>query len=190
MTTAGPSTRWPCRKKYRVIFAASRANGSRVEVPCEVNAASRKSALLKVRRSMVKAYPSAVQTEAWIDESFTENDSLSTVEELNRPGGYFNPAYLEKLMRSRARARKYERERGTHPITAPSCSWKPEVCVSGEWSSNGLRFATRAEAEASGREYYRDAINASRWYVPTDSRATESSDPVNYRFENGSNVSL
>ena len=63
-------------------------------------------------------------------------------------------------------------------------SWKAEVKADGKWSSNSLRFATKEEAEASGRELL------SRWFVPTDSRAAESDDPVNYKFENGRNVRL
>jgi hypothetical protein len=55
-------------------------------------------------------------------------------------------------------------------------SWKPEV-YTGSWSSNALRFATKEEAEASGKELL------SRWFVPTDSRAVESEDPVNYSFD-------
>jgi hypothetical protein len=54
-------------------------------------------------------------------------------------------------------------------------AFKTEV-YTGSWSSNALRFATKEEAEASGKELL------NRWYVPTDSRAAESSDPVNYRF--------
>lgn len=56
-------------------------------------------------------------------------------------------------------------------------SWKTEVCVDGKWATNALRFATQAEAEKAGRELL------SRWYVPTDSRAAVSDDPVNYRFD-------
>ena len=56
-------------------------------------------------------------------------------------------------------------------------SWKTEVCVSGKWATNALRFATREEAEKAGVELL------SRWFVPTDSRAAESNDPVNYRFD-------
>lgn len=63
-------------------------------------------------------------------------------------------------------------------------SWKPEVLVSGTWSGNSLRFATKEEAEASGRELL------GRWFVPVDSRATESDDPVNYKFVDGKNVPL
>ena len=59
-------------------------------------------------------------------------------------------------------------------------SWKTEVCVDGEWATNALRFATQDEAEKAGRELL------SRWWVPTDSRAAVSSDPVNYRFDNES----
>ena len=63
-------------------------------------------------------------------------------------------------------------------------SWKPEVLVDGQWSTNALRYATKAEAEASVRELM------SRWWVPTDGRASESSDPVNYRFDFASNSNI
>lgn len=65
-------------------------------------------------------------------------------------------------------------------------SWKSEVLVDGKWASNALRFATKAEAEASVNELL------SRWFVPSDGRATESEDPVNYRFDfsEGKNVRL
>ena len=63
-------------------------------------------------------------------------------------------------------------------------SWKPEVLVDGQWSTNALRYATKAEAEASVRELM------SRWWVPTDGRASESSDPVNYRFDFASNSNV
>ncbi len=56
-------------------------------------------------------------------------------------------------------------------------SWKTEVCVDGQWATNALRFATKNEAEAAGQELL------SRWWVPTDSRAAESDDPVNYKFD-------
>lgn len=57
-----------------------------------------------------------------------------------------------------------------------SNSWVPEVLVEGKWSGNGLRFATKDEAELWGRDLL------SRWFVPTDSRAVESEDPVNYEI--------
>ena len=56
-------------------------------------------------------------------------------------------------------------------------SWKMEVCVSGSWSSNACVYATKEEAELAGKELL------SRWYVPSDSRAVESTDAVNYRFD-------
>jgi hypothetical protein len=55
-------------------------------------------------------------------------------------------------------------------------SYKTEVLVGREWSTNAIRFATQKEAEEYGGELL------SRWFVPTDSRAAESTDPVNYRF--------
>jgi len=54
-------------------------------------------------------------------------------------------------------------------------SWKPEMMVDGGWSGNGLRFATEQEADLWGA----DLMN--RWFVPSDHRAVESDDPVNYR---------
>jgi hypothetical protein len=60
-------------------------------------------------------------------------------------------------------------------------SWKTEVCTMYQgqksWASNALRFATKIEAEKAGVELL------SRWYVPIDSRAAESNDPVNYVFD-------
>lgn len=60
-------------------------------------------------------------------------------------------------------------------------SWKPEVAVSGEsgWHGNALRFATKEEAEANVRNLM------SRWMLVTDTRVTESSDPVNYKWIDG-----
>lgn len=55
-------------------------------------------------------------------------------------------------------------------------SWKMEV-KTGNWASNSCRFATKEEAEAAGHELL------SRWFGPTDSRAVESTDEVNYVFD-------
>jgi len=55
-------------------------------------------------------------------------------------------------------------------------TFKTEVLVDGSWSTNAVVFATKEEAEAAGRELL------SRWWVPVDSRAAESTEPVNYRF--------
>ncbi len=55
-------------------------------------------------------------------------------------------------------------------------SWKPQVFVEGSWAGNGLAFATKAEAENNARDLLM------RWYVPTDSRAVESEEPVNYSY--------
>lgn len=55
-------------------------------------------------------------------------------------------------------------------------SWKWEMNDGGKWISNGLRFATKEEAEAYG-------VNLSmRWFSPIadvkNCRATECDDPV------------
>jgi len=55
-------------------------------------------------------------------------------------------------------------------------SWAPQATAeSGQWVGNGLRFATREEAEA-----YVAGLSSGR-----NTRVVESSDPVNYRWENG-----
>jgi hypothetical protein len=63
-------------------------------------------------------------------------------------------------------------------------SWKPEVKVEGKWAGNGLRFATQEEAIGSAM------LTRMRWWLVEDVRATESLDPINYRFENNDNVAV
>lgn len=60
-------------------------------------------------------------------------------------------------------------------------SWKPEVIAdsSGKWVGNGLRFATKEEAEGNVKDLF------SRWMLVRETRVVESPDPVNYRWENG-----
>lgn len=58
-------------------------------------------------------------------------------------------------------------------------SWKCEVLADGSWCSNDLRFATKEEAEAYGRNLL------SRWMAPTASRAVPCDREVNYYFSNG-----
>lgn len=55
-------------------------------------------------------------------------------------------------------------------------SYKMEVFTDNQWSSNSCVYATEKEAAEAGKELL------CRWFVPTDSRAAESTDPVNYRF--------
>jgi hypothetical protein len=55
-------------------------------------------------------------------------------------------------------------------------SWKTEVLVDGKWSTNAVVLATKEEAEEAGKELL------SRWFLPVDSRAVESTDQVNYKF--------
>ena len=58
-------------------------------------------------------------------------------------------------------------------------SWAPEVFVEGQWAGNGLRFATKEEAELWGLDLLM------RWFVPSDSRAVESEDWPNYSWDHG-----
>ena len=60
-------------------------------------------------------------------------------------------------------------------------SWKPEVIAdnSGKWVGNALRFATKEEAEAY-------LVNLKgRWLLVRDTRAVETSDPVDYKWVDG-----
>lgn len=58
-------------------------------------------------------------------------------------------------------------------------SWKPEVFVEKKWTENQLRFATQPEAATYAADLY------SRWTSTEGHRATESDDPVNYKWVTG-----
>lgn len=57
-------------------------------------------------------------------------------------------------------------------------SWKPEVIAdsSGQWCGNGLRFATKQEAEQNVSDL------AMRWTSVRETRVVEGADPVNYTY--------
>ena len=65
-------------------------------------------------------------------------------------------------------------------------SWKPEVQIdnTGTWAGNGLRFATKEEAEANV------AALADRWFAVRATRTVESDDPVRFKFINGQTFRL
>lgn len=58
-------------------------------------------------------------------------------------------------------------------------NWKPAVKVGGadDWSYNALVFATQKEAQYSADEL------SMRWMMVTETGATETDDPVNYRID-------
>jgi hypothetical protein len=60
-------------------------------------------------------------------------------------------------------------------------SFKSEVIAdsSGKWVSNALRFATREEAAAYGRDL------GGRWLSVRETRVAESNDPVSHAWING-----
>jgi hypothetical protein len=62
-----------------------------------------------------------------------------------------------------------------------SMSWKPEVQTdsTGEWYGNALRFATEKEALDQVKDLW------GRWTIVIATRVVESTDPVNYKYENG-----
>jgi hypothetical protein len=60
-------------------------------------------------------------------------------------------------------------------------SWAPQVITdSGQWTGNHLRFATKEEAEMFLAEFC----------LLRNTRVIETSDPVNYRWEDGRLVRL
>ena len=58
-------------------------------------------------------------------------------------------------------------------------SYRPEVIAdsSGQWCPNGLRFATKAEAELNVADL------KDRWYMVRETRVMESDDEPNYRWD-------
>lgn len=65
-------------------------------------------------------------------------------------------------------------------------SWRPEVIAdsSGKWTPNGLRFATKKEAEDNVFDL------AMRWTGVHDTRVIECADPVNYSYTDGRLVAV
>lgn len=65
-------------------------------------------------------------------------------------------------------------------------SYKVEVLTVGsdKWASNAVRFATLPEAEQAGQDLF------NRWMACTEWRAVPSTDPVNYKWENGGAVAV
>jgi hypothetical protein len=60
-------------------------------------------------------------------------------------------------------------------------SWRPEFIAddSGKWVPNGMRFATKEEAEIHAKDTER------RWMLVRQTRVVPSPDPVNYRIVKG-----
>ena len=58
-------------------------------------------------------------------------------------------------------------------------AWRPMVMTvsGGNWAGNALVFETKEEAEASAKELMM------RWFAVTETRADETSEPVNYKFD-------
>ena len=74
---------------------------------------------------------------------------------------------------------------GDGNVAVKPVSYKPMmIFANGETVGNALRFATQEEALASAHELL------IRWTMPTNCTVHASSDPVNYMFANGQNISL
>jgi hypothetical protein len=60
-------------------------------------------------------------------------------------------------------------------------SYRPEVIAdnTGEWCGNGLRFATRKEAEENVYDL------SMRWFAVRKTRVVESDEPANYTYHDG-----
>jgi hypothetical protein len=64
-------------------------------------------------------------------------------------------------------------------------SWKFEMCDNGKWITNGVRFATKEEAERYGFDL------GMRWTgMPEPARAAISDEPVNYAWTSKGLVSV
>ena len=70
------------------------------------------------------------------------------------------------------------------PFVGGPKSWAPEVIAdnSGHWAGNGLRFATKAEAEANVQNL------SDRWFLVRETRVVESTDEPNYRWVPGTGL--
>lgn len=55
-------------------------------------------------------------------------------------------------------------------------NWRPMVFVDGQWAGNALVFATKHEAEQNARALMY------RWTLVKDSKAIETTEPVNYKW--------
>jgi len=66
-------------------------------------------------------------------------------------------------------------------VTTVIDSWCPEVIAdnSGQWSRNGLRFATEQEAADWARDL------SGRWLLVREYRAAPTTDAVTHRYTNG-----
>ena len=60
-------------------------------------------------------------------------------------------------------------------------NYRPEISTDGgkSFGQNAQVFATKDEAETMAKDIF------GRWMAATDYRATETTDPVNYRIVNG-----
>lgn len=65
-------------------------------------------------------------------------------------------------------------------------SWRPEVIADGggKWVGNGLRFATKEEAEANVKNL------EARWILVRETRVVESEDAPNYAWVDGGLVAI
>lgn len=76
---------------------------------------------------------------------------------------------------------------GSIVVNMASRSFKVEVQTldgGDKWVSNAVRFATEAEAEQAAKDL------AMRWMMVKEHRAAPSTDPVNYKWEDGKAVSV
>jgi hypothetical protein len=70
------------------------------------------------------------------------------------------------------------REHPKSPAPDPTMSWKVEITgnASSQWSTNSVRFATKEEAEAYGRDLAMRLVSSKVW------RVSQSADPPNFQL--------
>jgi hypothetical protein len=83
---------------------------------------------------------------------------------------------LQSMFPEAAHIEATYREPAETSFGSGTVTWAPQVFVDGQWSSNALVFATKAEAIHYARDLF------ARWALCTDFRAVESPLPANYSY--------
>jgi hypothetical protein len=117
-------------------------------------------------------------------KNYWKVESITTPYEGEAPGRIFHVATIGSRKYSANNcivALMEEPAPAEEPKTPPANSYAPEVIAdsTGNWTGNGLRFATREEAQANVSELY------SRRTSVRETRVVESNDPPNYRWVDG-----
>ena len=118
--------------------------------------------------------------------TFPDPDPNRSVEEVKRMMESFFPELANAETREHKTGENASYEFVRRVGTKGSGSWKAQIATAEDpdWVDNGIRLATKKEAVMYACDL------ASRWTAVVESRITESEDPVNYTYENGTLVSI